>query len=43
MSNIAETPDEHFILDGWNEVEDKGEVVAVVHSHPKTNPRSITG
>ena len=36
--NIAETPDEHFVLDGWNEVEDKGEVVAVVHSHPKTNP-----
>ena len=24
--NIAETPDEHFVLDGWNEVEDKGEV-----------------
>ncbi len=36
--NIAETPDEHFVLDGWNEIEDKGEVVAVVHSHPKTNP-----
>ena len=36
--NVAQTPDEHFILDGWNEVEDKGEVVAVVHSHPKTNP-----
>ena len=36
--NIAETPDEHFVLDGWSEVEDKGEVVAVVHSHPKTNP-----
>tara|TARA_R100001163_G_scaffold65316_1_gene62089 strand:+ start:4878 stop:5585 length:708 start_codon:yes stop_codon:yes gene_type:complete len=36
--NIAQTPDEHFVLDGWHEVEDKGEVVAVVHSHPKTNP-----
>lgn len=36
--NIAETPDEHFVLEGWNEVEDKGEVLAVVHSHPKTNP-----
>lgn len=36
--NIAETPDEHFVLAGWNEVEDKGEVVAVVHSHPKTHP-----
>ena len=36
--NIAQTPDEHFVLDGWSEVEDKGEVVAIVHSHPKTNP-----
>ena len=36
--NIAQTPSEHFVLGGWNEVEDKGEVVAVVHSHPKTNP-----
>ena len=36
--NIAETPDEHFVLSGWNEVEDKGEIVAIVHSHPKTNP-----
>ena len=36
--NIAQTPDEHFVLDGWHEVEDKGEVVAVCHSHPKTNP-----
>ena len=40
--NIAQTPDEHFVLDGWNEVEDKGEVVAVVHSHPKTNPAPST-
>ena len=37
--NIAETPDEHFVLAGWNEVEDKGEIVAVVHSHPTTNPQ----
>ena len=36
--NIAETPDEHFVLSGWDEVEDKGEIVAIVHSHPKTNP-----
>ena len=36
--NIAETPDEHFVLSGWNAVEDQGEVVAIVHSHPKTNP-----
>ena len=40
--NIAQTPDEHFVLDGWHEVEDKGEVVAVVHSHPKTNPAPST-
>ena len=38
VSNIAETPDEHFVLDGWNDVEDQGEVIAVVHSHPKTIP-----
>ena len=36
--NIAETPDEHFILSGWEEVEDQGEIVAIVHSHPTTNP-----
>ena len=37
-NNIAETPHEHFVLDGWAEVEDKGEIIAVVHSHPKTPP-----
>lgn len=37
--NLAETPDEHFVLDPlqYAEVEDQGEIVAVVHSHPKTN------
>ena len=37
--NIAETPDEHFILDpaDYAETEDKGEIVAVIHSHPTTN------
>jgi len=37
--NIAETPDEHFVLDpaDYSETEDKGEIVAVVHSHPTTN------
>ena len=40
--NIAETPDEHFVLSGWNEVEDQGEVVAIVHSHPITNPQPST-
>lgn len=37
--NIAETPDEHFILDSldYAAIEDKGEIVAVIHSHPTTN------
>ena len=36
--NIAETPDEHFVLSGWDAVEDQGEVIAIVHSHPKNKP-----
>ena len=36
--NIAETPDEHFILRGWEDVEDQGEIVGIVHSHPTTAP-----
>jgi proteasome lid subunit RPN8/RPN11 len=37
--NIAETPDEHFVLDpiSYVEAEEKGEIIAVVHSHPVTN------
>lgn len=37
--NLAETPDEHFVLDPlqYAETEDQGEIIAVVHSHPKTN------
>lgn len=38
--NLADTPDEHFVLDPvqYAEIEDKGEITAVIHSHPKTNP-----
>jgi proteasome lid subunit RPN8/RPN11 len=38
--NIATTPDEHFVLNGedYAQIEDQGEIVAVVHSHPTTNP-----
>jgi len=38
--NIAETPDEHFILDpnDYLKAEKRGEITAVIHSHPKTNP-----
>jgi proteasome lid subunit RPN8/RPN11 len=38
--NQAETPDEHFIIDplDYAAAEDQGEVIAVVHSHPKSNP-----
>jgi proteasome lid subunit RPN8/RPN11 len=37
--NLAETPSEHFVLDPlqYAEIEDKGEIVAVIHSHPTTN------
>jgi proteasome lid subunit RPN8/RPN11 len=36
--NGAATPDEHFVLDpaDYADVEDQGEIVAVVHSHPCT-------
>lgn len=38
--NIADTPDEHFVLSGedYAQVEDQGEIIAIVHSHPATNP-----
>ena len=38
--NIARTNLEHFVLDpaDYAAVEDQGEIVGVVHSHPKTSP-----
>ena len=38
--NIADTPDEHFVLSGedYAATEDQGEIIAIVHSHPTTNP-----
>lgn len=40
-SNIAATPDEHFILNpaDYAAAEDMGEIVAVVHSHPTSRPQ----
>jgi len=38
--NLADTPDEHFVLDptDYARVEDQGEISAVVHSHPISAP-----
>ncbi len=39
--NIAEGPEEHFIIDpdDYIKTEDKGEIIAVVHSHPSYSPK----
>ena len=38
-NNLAETPDEHFVLDpnDYVKCEEKGQITAVIHSHPITN------
>ena len=38
-NNLANTPDEHFVLDpvDYANCEDKGEIICVIHSHPITN------
>ena len=40
-TNLADTPDEHFVLkaEDYAAVEDQGEIVAIVHSHPISNPQ----
>ena len=38
-NNLAETPDEHFVLDpeDYIKAEKKGEITAIIHSHPRTH------
>ena len=38
--NLAEEKDEYFIIDpdDWVKTEDKGEIIAVIHSHPNCPP-----
>lgn len=40
-ANLADTPDEHFVLkaEDYAAVEDQGEILAIVHSHPISNPQ----
>jgi proteasome lid subunit RPN8/RPN11 len=38
-NNLAETPDEHFVLDpdNYEKAEKQGEIIALIHSHPTTH------
>lgn len=38
-SNLAETPDEHFVLDpsDYLKCEEQGQITGIIHSHPTTN------
>ena len=38
-NNLAETPDEHFVLDpdNYEKAEKQGEIIAIIHSHPRTH------
>ena len=38
-NNLAETPDEHFVLDpdSYEKAEKLGEIIAIIHSHPITH------
>ena len=39
-NNIAQTPDEHFVLDpdSYEEAEKKAPIIGLIHSHPATHP-----
>ena len=44
-NNLAETADEHFVLDpdNYEKAEKQGEIIALIHSHPTTHHNSVFG